>query len=316
VSFYWNESLEQLEFDGEAITSARLASGKLVHADRFVLAANPFTTAKILERTPNLATQPELRQFNSLIQDGPHTQVSFRIAFTEPIYFPRERTAVVVSDSEFNLTLFAEEQAWRREVDLGENVRSLWTGTTCTGTVPGKIHGRPVIYCTKEQFLDEVKSQILECKSLDSMIRTANNGRSLSDFAIERFEVWHEWKFSPDGIQPFQPKWVNTTNTQPHQPDQVTPVPNLFLAGAHTKTEADVWSIEAAVESGRRAARGFDCRVKVLPQHIPLWIKILNLLDDFCFSIGAPHILTIIWAGLVAFGVYLLVRLAVLPFHY
>ncbi|MCP5530996.1 MAG: FAD-dependent oxidoreductase [Opitutaceae bacterium] len=44
----------------------------------------------------------------------------------------------------------------------------------------------------------------------------------------------------------------------PHLPRQATPVPNLFLAGAHTRTEADVWSIEGAVESGRRAAQVVD----------------------------------------------------------
>lgn len=50
-------------------------------------------------------------------------------------------------------------------------------------------------------------------------------------------------------------KWVTTTRMQAHQPTQVTPVPNLLLAGAHTKTDVAVWSIEGAVESGRRAAK-------------------------------------------------------------
>ncbi len=34
------------------------------------------------------------------------------------------------------------------------------------------------------------------------------------------------------------------------------PIANLFLAGAHTQTQAHVWSIEGAVESGRRSAKG------------------------------------------------------------
>jgi hypothetical protein len=63
------------------------------------------------------------------------------------------------------------------------------------------------------------------------------------------------------------PKWVTTTNTQPYLPGQVTPIPNLFVAGAHTKTEVDVWSIEGAVESGRRAARAIDPAVEVISQY-------------------------------------------------
>lgn len=46
------------------------------------------------------------------------------------------------------------------------------------------------------------------------------------------------------GKHHFQPKWVNTTNTQPYMPSQKTPVENFFLAGSHTQTQAQVWSLE------------------------------------------------------------------------
>lgn len=76
-----------------------------------------------------------------------------------------------------------------------------------------------------------------------------HGARGWQSFPIVLIEVWHEWKFSPQGIRPGQPKWVNTTNTQAYLPTLATTVPNLVLAGAHTRTAADVWSIEAAVES-------------------------------------------------------------------
>ena len=279
VRFCWSESLVEFVYEGKRIASARLQSGAEITADRYVLATNPFAAAAIIARTPALEDERELRRFKPLIQDGPHTQVSFRIPFPELILFPRERTAVVVTDSEFNLTLFAEEQVWKPEVELGGKVKSLWTGTSCVGTVPGRIYKTPVVRCTKEQFIEEVKAQILSCKSLDRLIREANGGRSLADFGIDRVEVWHEWRFSPAGIEPLQPKWVTTTHTQPHLPGQTTSIPNLFLAGAHTKTAADVWSIEAAVESGRRAAEAIDPGVRVIPQYKPLWLRIISSMD-------------------------------------
>jgi hypothetical protein len=110
---------------------------------------------------------------------------------------------------------------------------------------------------------------------------------------IVRIEVWHEWRFSPDGIKSAQPKWVNTTKTQSNQPTQATPVPNLVLAGAHTKTEADVWSIEGAVESGRRAARAIEPSVKVIPQYVSPWLKVVRTVDNACFAIGTPHVLDV-----------------------
>lgn len=140
VDFFWSSSLQKLQFDGETVVAAKLDSGAQVQADLYVLATNPFAAAQIVARSPQLQQQPPLCLLEPLIQDGPHVQVSLRIAFAEQIAFPRQRTAVVVADSEFNLTLFAQEQAWEPHVSLGEGVKSLWTVTSCVATVPGRVH--------------------------------------------------------------------------------------------------------------------------------------------------------------------------------
>lgn len=144
-----------------------------------------------------------------------------------------------------------------------------------------------------------MKAQVLACGSLDALVREANGGRALRDFDINRIEVWHEWHFSPEGPNPEQPKWVTTTNTQPHVPDQRTAVSNLFLAGAHTRTTMDLWSIEAAVESGRLAARAIDPRVRVLSQYQPPWLRAISRLDDACYRLGLPHALDLLLATTV-----------------
>ena len=290
VQFFWEKALTKLEFDGANIISAFCGDEK-IKGDIYILAINPFITADILSETPALERQEELRLFKPLIQDGPHTQVSFRLAFSEKIKFPRARTAVIISDSEFNLTLFAEEQAWDKEVDLGQNIKSLWTVTSCISSVPGRIYHKPVNNCTKEEFIEEVKAQILSCGALNELIKEANNGRELKEFSIIKIEVWSEWKFSSAGIKPLQSKWVNTTNTQAYLPAQKTPVLNLFLAGAHTQTQAQVWSIEGAVESGRRAAKAIDDRVEVLDQYQPIWIKISSKIDDILYTIKMPQLI-------------------------
>ena len=311
VSFYWNERLERFRFNGTTITAGLLGSGTIVDADLYILAVNPFAAAEILARTPELEKQEELRLFKLLVAEGPHVQVSFRIGFAEPIKFPRARTAVVVADSEFNLTLFAEDQVWKSDVDLGREIKALWTGTSCVATVPGRLFNLPVSKCSKEQFLAEVEAQILSCESLNALIKEANGGRSLADFKIARIEVWHEWIFSPEGIRGPQPKWVTTTNTQPYLPSQITPVPNLFLAGAHTKTEVDVWSIEGAVESGRRAARAIDPTVEVISQYKPWWLRAISSVDDVCYKVGAPHVLDLAMVVLLLGAALTIVKLLI-----
>ncbi len=312
VRFFWQEPLSRLDYDGSAITAAQVGSGTLVKADIYVLATTPFAAAHILEQTPALAAQEQLRLFQPLTQSGAHIQVGFRIAFSEKINWPRERTAVVLAESEFNLTLFAQEQAWRTDVALGDGVKSVWTGTACVATVPGRLHGVSLAHCTKDQFIEEVKAQLERCGGLDLLVREANNGRSWKSVPIVRIEVWHEWRFSADGIESPQPKWVNTTATQANQPTQATPVPNLVLAGAHTQTEADVWSIEGAVESGRRAARVIEPGVKVLPQYVSPFLRVIRAADNTCFAIGAPHVLYIFLIAAVVALVSVLALVALL----
>ncbi|HLE01790.1 MAG TPA: FAD-dependent oxidoreductase [Bdellovibrionota bacterium] len=294
VGTSWGTALEKLTYDGSKISSAQLADGRAITADAFIIATDPFSASEILGRSAGLEDRHEGKQFHSLVQDGPHTQVSFRISFGEPIRFSRKRTAVVVADSEFNLTLFAQEQVWDETVDLGEGVKSLWTGTACVSAVPGRVYGLPLSRCSKAQFTDEVRAQIMGCGSLDNEIRQSNQGRSLASFSILNIEVWHEWHFNSENISGINRKWVNNTRNEEHRPKQVTTIPNLFLAGAHTKTAADVWSIEGAVESGRRAAQAVDRRVSVLEQYRPPWLKIAGACDDGCWRMRLPHILDLV----------------------
>ena len=176
-------------------------------------------------------------------------------------------------------------------MDLGRGIASLWTGTSCISGIPGRLYHKPVTDCTKEEFIEEIKAQILSCAALDELIKEGNNGRGLKDFPILKIEVWHEWEFTGKGLKSPQPKWVNSTDTEAYMPDQKTPVTNLFLAGAHTKTQAQVWSIEGAVESGRRAAKAIDGRVEVLPQYTPVWFTVLSGLDDTLYSVKAPQLI-------------------------
>nr|WP_261344429.1 FAD-dependent oxidoreductase [Lacipirellula parvula] len=310
VAFHWQAPLLKFEFDGRDVTAAHLKSGDSVQADYYVLATNPFAATDILDRTPHLADLDQLRLFRPLTQDGPHTQVSFRIAFSERVNWLRKRAAIIIADSEFNLTLCADEQVWSPDVTLGEGVESLWTGTACVSKVAGRLYGITVDECSREQFIAEVLAQLSSCNGLDKLITEANQGRGFSSFQIMRVEVWHEWLFTSKGLQAEQPKWVTTTNTQPYQPTQATPVANLILAGAHTKTEADVWSIEGAVESGRRAAQVVEPSVKVIPQYKPAWLRTISALDDICYSVGAAHVLDLFAVGLL--GVIAFAPIAIL----
>jgi hypothetical protein len=93
-------------------------------------------------------------------------------------------------------------------------------------------------------------------------------------------------------------------------PQQKTTISNLVLAGAHTKTTADVWSIEAAVESGKLAVKVFEPQLKVIPQSNFLVFNILGKIDDVLYYFKLPNVLdvglvlmVILSVSAIAFGI-------------
>lgn len=328
VKFYFGHRLKTLTMEEErsVISNAVFErDGELEQAvgereadvDHYVLAISPFAARDVFSHSdlhamlpgapcPDRSLFAELHtKFCELVQDGPHTQVSFRIAFADTIRWKLERQAIVLADSEWNITIFAQEQAWGHGA-LGKGVGTLWTGTACVSLAPGRLFHLPLESCSREQFEREIIAQIVGCDGFWSQIEIEDDMASRlrsglkHGWSVIRFEVWHEWLFNELAIQPKQPKWVTTTNTQRHVPTQRTEIMNLLLAGAHTKTDADVWSIEGAVESGRRAARLIDPSVEVLPQHKPLLLRVISELDNVCFKLGLPHVLTMsVWAAVL-----------------
>lgn len=299
VIFHFNTKLESLVAKDNFITHA-MADGQPVVVDEYVLAIDPFSLPAILDQSI-LPEDEQLNQCRRLATQSPHVQVSFRIAWCDAFPWPRERTVLVLSDSEYNITLCDVVQVWDPSVNLGNpRIKSLWTCTACASTVPGRVYGLPVDQCTKAQFIDEIRAQVMGCATLNRMIRD-HDGKSMSDYHLEDIEVWHEWLFNPEGISSPRPKWVYSTATEMYLPTNQTSIPNLHLAGAHTLTEAAVWSIEAAVESGRRCSHHMEKTVSIMEQ-FKLWIyHLLSQVDNVVYTVGLPHLLNILLAIVIVF---------------
>lgn len=320
VVFRFGESLDRFDAvqgnlsTGAAprVTGAYLDSGERIEADQYILAINPFAAVDVIARSSQvIQVDPELSKFPALIADGPHVQISFQIVFGEPIVLPGGReTAVILTDSEFDITLFSQDQLFAKDVPLGQGAVSLWSGTATIDSIPGSLYGKTMLKLTRQEFINEVMHQIMRCQSLQAMVRLANQGRSLADFNILRVQVWHGWTFpgdppGQDGLPATAivrgdfPKWVNTTHTQLHQPNCATSLSNLWIAGAHTRTSADLWSMEGAVESGKRAAE-MAARVPVTVQLQPRRFGPLKTVDAWLYKHNLPHVLDSVVLPLVA----------------
>lgn len=305
VSFHFNHNLDRLEFENKQIVSAHVSDEKSKHAlkikaDLYILAITPFATRDILATSNMLGMDRELDKFVPLVAEGEHIQISFRLGFSEKIIMvPRayRENAVILVDSEFNITMFEQSRLWTKETDLGKGIKTLWSGTACADSVPGRLFGLPMKLLTRNQFDTEILFQIYKSGSLDQMVREANCGRSLDSFELIHFEVWHAWVFptqdqAKQGVSVYgqQPKWVTTSKTQEFQPNFSTSFSNLFLAGAHTKTTADLYCMEAAVESGRKIADFLTSERTTRVQHMPAFVLPFQAIDTVLYRYNLPNI--------------------------
>ena len=272
-----------------------------VVADHYVVAISPFALQSVAERS---GMQRSVEGLGKLLQDGPHTQVSFRIAFSRAVWWPGQRTAVILSDSEFNITMYRQDELWDGGVsDYG--IASLWSGTACVAYKRGSLFDKPLVALTKYEFEQEILHQLSKDRGFDAMLTKANNGRNFDAIAqnMVQFEVWDGWTFRPDAaggddddhgrtVTASEPKYVDSTNTRAHQPSAVTGMANLWLAGAHTLTTADLWSMEGAAESGRRAA-SLICEKcpREIRQDTGVIRPLLQAVDTALYTGGLPNVL-------------------------
>jgi uncharacterized protein with NAD-binding domain and iron-sulfur cluster len=320
VEFKFNTSVYKLNYDGCKITSVEISDNNgnmsTLSADNYILAINPFNTIEILNRTPELLEDPQLGKFRELTNMPEHRQISYRMIFSEKINFPYKMMGFVLTDSEFNLCFFSEDQVWNKDIYLGDGVRSLWSGTATVDSTPGKLFNKPLKSLRKEEFIAEVHYQMYKCKTLDDMIKCANNGRDLKSFGLIQIEVWPEWEFVDEskGITEVKgkfAKWVNETGGLKHQPQIETNIPNLYLAGAHVDVPngTRLWSMENSALVSRKCSDLISGHKTVILQGDPPGLMPFKELDDTLYELGLPNVLVVIWVImfcviLIAYFVY------------
>lgn len=222
--------------------------------------------------------------------EDPNDQISFRLGFNTKISFEAHNIAFVLLDSEYNITFYPQDEHWSKDVNLGPVV-SLWSGTI--------INGKNAVKLRPSELIKEIKRQVLQSKYIKNFI-------SESDIIYsEIFEDWY-WNSKLERLVSKNPKWVNHVNE--FRPLNITEYPNVWNAGAHTKTTIDIWSMESAVESGKLASNlileKYNLK-KCLVIHHDINI---GKIDDPFYDMGLPHIIDCFLITLVLFILFKTVK--------
>jgi len=290
VQFVWKTALVDIsrsstKVDRVTVVSVVDGSKREMTADAYICAINPYAAAQFAQDDA-FATNTR-----------PHVQISFQVVFSDKkIQLPPPRTAIILVDSPFDITFYAQDQLWASTASLGDGVKSLWSGTCTIDSKPGLLFDKPMLKLTKEELLLEIAAQLKRSQMLANVIAKYNDGATLDDYKF-RVQVWNVWEFQDESIRSKEPKWVNSVAVPPaDQPTVKTDMTNFCMAGAHVQTSADLYSMEAAAESGIDAAEVlFPSLVsKPMRQRVPVWLSALQAVDNVCYACGLPNVLYVV----------------------
>lgn len=314
VKFHTNSLLYKINaVDGKIINMdiQSLKGIQTVVHDYYVIATTPFAVTEITQRSSlSIRMDPQFKLFKNLTKDGIHIQVAFTLGYNKLINTPEKFIAFILPDSEFNLTFIFENKVWHKNINLGENIISLISGTACIAYQKGKLYDKPLTLLTKDEFQKEILYQLYKCDNLNEIIAKSNKGNGLNKFNenIHIFEVWKGWNFSPKGlaIDPNERKWINSIHTNEWMPTIQTSFHNVFLAGAHVKSSIDLYSMETACCTGRDAAfliiKDGESAFRV---NKPLWMRTIGSIDNGLYNLYLPNIVDMSLVIIVVVIIYI-----------
>ena len=298
LEVYLNTELIRINHTNNKITSCVFNNGytnEIIVGDEYVLCINPFEAEKIFQKSGMYTLYNQHKLLNMHTDSN---QISFRIGINKKIKFPKS-VAFAMTDSEFNITWYPQENHWKNDIKLDNNdiIKSLWSGTIIVTYEKGKIYNKKAIDLNKKELMDEIIYQILRSKSFQKLIYKNNNFK-LTTKDIVYTEIWYEWK-QKNGLKSDAKKWVNNAYNEEYRPLQQTLFKNLYLAGAHTKTTIEIWSMEGAVESGKVVSNYISHKYNKGYVHVykhldPGYFKLFKYIDDIVYKFHLPNIVDIV----------------------
>jgi uncharacterized protein with NAD-binding domain and iron-sulfur cluster len=271
-----------------AITVRNKHGTRIEQADWYVSAV-PGERAFNLWTPEILAADPDLRQMGRL-RNGWMNGIKFFLRESRPIAagpFP-------CLDAEWAISAVSQAQFWKRDVasTYGDgNVRDSLSAVIADWNTPGSIYGKAARDCTPEQVAHEAWEQ------LKRHVNNAGQAPVLTD------DLLHSWDIDPgmelrDGhLVSGDPLAIPTVGSRSDRPEPETAIPNLILAGDYLQSDWWNGSMEAACESGRRAANAIldhsgshTTPVAVIPHYRPPEWEPLKRIDAERYNAGQSNL--------------------------
>ena len=288
VIFHFNNKVKHVSIDKKTrnVKSVYMENGKILKADIYILAL-PIESLAIV--ASELAPQASLLAKNSY-----QVQLAFQMHLEKPLSLgymgDKPIQSFLLRNSMWNLIVESKSISWN--VIYTKNCYTTqWSATVCQFNTQGILIKKKFIDCTEEEAHVEILAQLESSKDLMDLLNRENKDFDGKLRVLKWITMDETYIFGPP-MKVFEPKFSNNVGTKLIRPS-IQLGPNVYLSTAYTKETLDIFSMEAAVISGKTVAASILKESKpILPlRPFPL-LNILRFVDDFLFFYGFPNILT------------------------
>ncbi len=261
VIFHLNSKVVDIHSDADNVKCALLSDGTKITSDVF------FCCMPV----ESVASMPSLKisGINELAKRARQLMVGIQLYFDKKIILANKYTAMYIPNSPWQLVIEPQGSIWDKSY---ADIADIWSIGLCDPIRPGLLINKPFVECTHEEIRKEVWHQI-ETSELSRHL-------PIKEVQILGYNIWDTYVFNGQKLDTHEPKFSTNKGTFKLRPDNQTKFKNLHFATAYTKTDTDMFEMESAAESGRRAARILEKSVRVVEIDRPLSFTFYRLLDS------------------------------------
>jgi hypothetical protein len=262
VTFHFNTAVVDVHTENNIVKNIILENTTKISGDIFFCSLPVESVARL----PSL----KIPGIHELAQRAHQLMVGMQLYFDTEIILPNKNknTAMYIPDSPWQLVIEPQGAIWNIKY---EGIADYWSIGLCDPTRDGLLFNKPFIECSHEEIKEEVWHQI--------KISSLNKYLNLDKVKVTDYNVWESYIFNNGKLHTNEPKFSSNKGTYFLRPDNKTEFENLYFATAYTKTEVDMFEMESAAESGRRAAQMIEKSIRVVGTPRPLFFAPYRWLD-------------------------------------
>ena len=268
-----NNSIESIEIYDKINNKQHLK------ADYYINCTGPEILEKLLNPYKlNNHVSLFYNNINKVAENGRQIQLSVYYYINKKIFFDHTNTCGYLPNTPWLLMVLPTGHIWGDEYMAkycNSEIKEVISVGICEPYVKGLYIKKPWSECTPEEIRIETWYQLINDSDFKNNV-CIEDGISISELKIIDFKMWDSFIYRDGKIDTYEPKWANNINTIQYRPKSITPISNLFLAGAYTNTTTGIYSMESAVESGKIAAKNL-CKYDNKPENIVLINKKRNI---------------------------------------